>query len=790
MLRNYLTIALRNLRREKAYAAINLIGLAVGVACVLLVFLFVQNELSYDRYHEHAGRIYRVIADMQFGDHKMREPQTEGPLAAALVENFPEVERSVRIWFRRGGEVSVGDQRYSLGNIISTDSSLFDVFTFPLLGGDPGTALQRPYTAVLSRSSAERMFGDEDPIGQVVYSDLVGEEMPYEITGIMENVPANSHFRFDMAVSFATIHETRLGTGWGAFQFFTYVLLREGHSAGQLEAKLPEFIRTVGEPESVDDLNLTYELQPLLQVHLGQESAPEKGDMRYVYLFSAVAVLILLIAGANYMILATARSINRRREVGVRKALGAQRLQLVGQFLSESLLLALVAVPVALAVMLPTIPAVNAWLDLELSLDISRNGPFLIGVGLTVLFIGLVAGAYPAFFLSADAAANVLRGRSRTGLAGVRFRKVAVVLQFGVAVALLAATAIVYAQLRYVVSKDLGFVRENVVVVDLSPEAQDKRDLLKLAALQHSEVVSAALTGGMPGIAVGSRAPLAEKGEDWREAPSAYFMSVDADFIKTYKVNLTVGRGIEEERGADSTSGVILNEAAVRSLGWEQPLGRGLYTLMGHREIVGVVQDFHVQSLHALIDPVVLQLNPQEFYRLSVRIQPEKIREALTGLEKDWARIVPGEPFNYKILDDEIDALYRSEQRFGQLFAVFGGLAVFVACLGLFGLATFTAEQRTKEIGIRKVLGASASAIVVLLSKDYIKLVAVAFVLAAPLAYFGMERWLEGFAYRVEPSVGALVVAGASALLIALATVMWQSIKAARANPADSLRYE
>ena len=788
MLKNYLKIAVRNLERHKGYTAINITGLAVGTACYLLILLFVRDELSYDRHHDNAERIVRVLV----GERQTFSPTIVGPL---FTREFPEVETAARLYplgmfypvVMRHGERAFEESRFYYA-----DSTVFDVFTLPFVAGTPENALTRPQTLVLTASTARKYFGAENPVGQIVQ---VGSGEDYEVTGVIEDRPPTSHVQFDVLGSFAST-KWAAREQWGSANFFTFLLLQDEQALDPLQAKVAARLDEARRSPSggvSEDYFLT--LQPLVDIHLFFD-----GRITYVYLFAALAVLILLVACANYMNLATARSARRAREVGIRKMAGAHRRQLAFQFFGESAVLVFGALALAVLlaeVMLPVFNAVSGKTLAFRYLDDPVLVPALLGIGVVV---SLVAGGYPALLLSAFRPAQVLKGTLKAGPSGASFRKLLVVFQFAVTVFLIAGTMIVYRQLDYMSSKNLGFDKEQVVVLSIGDRALlETYTTLKNEILQHPNVRHASAIHSIPGYQRAGYGMRAE-GINMEEGESILVGGIpsDPDVVETLGLDLLAGAGFPKSEGYTPEPGryvYLVNEALLSEVGWavDDAVGRRI-NLLGNRqgEIVGVFKDYHFLSLHQDIRPLAFFIEPQQFAYLMVKIAPDDVPGTLAAMEATWQRLAPHRPFVYRFLDQEFDALYHTDRQTGQILSLFAVLAVMIACLGLFGLASFAAEQRTKEIGVRKVLGASASQIVLLLTKDFTRLVGAAFVVAAPLAYFVMNRWLESFAYRVDMlnAWWIFLLAGLATLVVAFLTVSYQSIRAALTNPALSLRHE
>lgn len=813
MLKNYLKTTLRNLRKFKAYSLINIAGLAIGLACCLLIMLYVQHELTYDRHHEHADRIYRIAADIYFGGNHLRMATAPAPMAPTMVNDFPEVLQSVR--FRGQGSFLVKaqamGQNFKEERVIFADSTLFEVFTMPMLAGDPETALRDPGAVVISRSTAAKYFGDEDAVGQMLIFD---NRSSYQVTGVFADMPENSHFRFDLIASLASLEESRNNL-WVSNNFRSYLLLAPGADAGALEAKFPAIVEKYMGP-MVRELTgagfseflakgnrVRYYLQPLCDIHLHSDLTAEfqpNGNMQYIYIFSAIAFFILLIACINFMNLSTARSAGRAREVGVRKVVGSHRLQLIGQFLAESVFLSMLALLVAIGLVAIILPFFNNFAGMNLELLSKDNWSLLLTIVIVAGVVGIFAGSYPAFVLSSFRPVQVLKGNTAGRMHPSRLRSALVVFQFSISIILIVGTLIIASQLRYVQSKNLGFDREQVIMLHDVYALGSQVEAFKNEVLRHPDIISATVTGYLPINSNRSDMGFWPDGRRDADPVSMQIWSVDHDYVKTLGMEIVAGRDFAREFGADS-SAIIINERAATVFGFDDPLGKRIFTFdytpgigmdpnrtIGYT-IIGVLRDFHFESLKSHIGALGLRLGRSNAY-LSCRFRTENVASIIAGLQEKWQAFSPEQPFAYSFLDDRFSAMYKNERRIGELFGLFATLAIVTACLGLFGLASYTAEQRTKEIGVRKVLGASVPGVVALLSKDFIKLVLVANLIAWPVAWLVMQRWLGGFAYRTDIGWWIYAAAGLLALIIALLTVSWQAIRASLLNPTQALRYE
>ena len=808
MLKNYLTIALRNLRRQSGFTAINIAGLSIGLACCILIMLFVRDELSYDRFFDDSDRIYRVAIDGRIGEQEILAPVSPAPLIAAFEESFPEVEVAARI-FRsefHGAEgvlVGYGDHRFIEKRLYYVDSTFFDVFSYTLKSGNPTTALSAPNSIVLTETTARKYFGTVEAVGQVVRID---NQFDYRVTGVVEDPPAQTHWKFDVLASLVSLPISN-STRWLGNPFSTYFLLREGHNAADLEVKLGEYVDRIVGPQLLEVFGMSmeqfsasggryrYYTQPLTDIHLESGLEYELGvnsDIRYVYTFIAVAFLILSIACFNFVNLSTARSARRAREVGIRKVLGSGRRQLTIQFLGEALVLCSMSMVLALSLVQGILPGFNELVGKSISVPYSQ-GYFLPLIAGFTLVVSLLAGVYPAIFLTSFKITHVLKGKMLTGGTSNRFRSSLVVLQFAITIALMIGTAVVFQQIGYTQTKRLGFDKEHVVVLDRGMALGQQRDAFKQELLAMPGVVSASSVDNLPGSTMGDDSFRAV------DAPAdqlklTWMLYADDDVIETMGMNIVDGRDFTQ---GDSAV-LILNRTAVEMFGWDNPVGKQIASPFAGAnmpdriyDVVGVVEDFHFESLHEEIRPLAIELASgyvPEF--LVVRVGPEDVAATLEAIETSWQEFVPREPFSYSFLDNNLETLYRTDRQTGRLIGIFAALAMLIACLGLFGLAAFMAEKRVKEVGIRKVMGASTAGIVGLFAKEFVWLVSIAFFIAAPMAYFAVNRWLESFAYRIDINASIFVATGALAMLIAFLTVSYQSMRAAQSNPVEALRRE
>ena len=805
---NYLKTAFRSLLKNKGFTTLNVLGLTLGIATCLLIVFYVLDELSYDRYNEKADRIYRINNQIKFGGNENVYASSPAPAAQAMKNDFPEIEQVVRLQNAGRIRVKKGSEYIQEDHAVYADSSLFAVFTLPLIEGDAANALRDPKSVVITEQTAKKYFNRTNVVGQTL---LINDNEPYKIMGVTKDLPVESHFRFDFFFAMSDLSASR-EQAWLSNNFITYVVLKPGADPNRLEAKFPGFIRKYMGPQLQDVLHVTFDgfekggnyyhfsLFPLTKIHLRSNSVDDlaaNGDIEYVYIFSAIALFILLIACINFMNLSTARSANRAREVGVRKVLGSPRKYLVAQFLTESVLVTLAGAALALILAWALLPLFNTLSGKELTVSyhlFSRLLPILL---VFVVIIGGLAGSYPAFFLSAFQPIDVLKGKLASGFKGGRLRSVLVVFQFAISFFLITSTLVVYQQIKYIQSRDLGYNRDHVLIVQNTETMGSQALAFKQEVKQLSGVDNATLTSALPTAGYGNWTSLFEdRALDQKRAVHSQRWSVDEDYLGTLGIKLKSGRNFSREMPTDS-SAVIINEAAAKLLSYANPLDQLLYApadnllkKINTYHIIGVIKDFNFQSLRKNVAPMALILD-EDRGALSVRIHAGADIPSLMAKVKDkWKELSPNQEFAYSFMEQDFDGLYRAEQRIGRIFLSFSSLAILIACLGLFGLVAYAAEQRTREIGIRKVLGAGISTIVRMLSRDFIKLVLLAILIASPLAWLAMHKWLQGFAYRIDISLWIFIGAGLIALFIAVVTVSFQTIRAAVANPVKSLKSE
>ncbi len=808
MLKNYIKTALRNLARNKLYSILNITGLAIGIACCVLILLYVQDELSFDRFHENSDNIYRLVPTFTTSERIMymaTNAHVQGPM---LKSEFPEVLNYVRFTsYGVGGSrksIEYKEMTFNEEKFLWADETLFEVFSFKLVKGSPKDALVKPNSLVITEEMAEKYFGNEDPIGKTL---LINTDKLYMVTGVLENIPKTSHIRPDFIASFSTFNlQPTASTAQDLLSevnFYTYLLVQDGTDYKDLEQRFTESLnRHIGAFLKNLGGSAVLELQPLTRIYLHSERENEierTGDVAYVYLFSGIGLFILLLACLNFMNLSTARSANRAKEVGLRKVVGALRGQLIKQFLGESMILTLIAVVFSLLLVLFSIPVFNSISGKELGMDYFSNPVLLAGLFGLFVIVSLIGGSYPAFFLSAFRPVEVIQGKLKRGTKSSILRIALVSFQFTVSIVLIIGTLIVSQQLEYVKNRKLGYDKDHVMAFRMrNPETQKKYEAIKNELIQHPSVLNVSASTTIPlGTSDFSVHHAVGKPED--ELIMLFAQIVDEDYIGTYKMEIVQGRNFSKEFLTDPEEAIIINEAAVKKLGWQdRAIGQQIerFTSLTTRRkyrIVGIVKDYHFQSLHREIQPLVLFNHaPYDFSynRISVRVKPENIQDTIGFLRSKWKEFDPQYPFEYAFVDDQYDELYRAEERLGQLFGYFTALAIVIGCLGLFGLTSFAAEQRTKEIGIRKVLGASVQGVVWMLVREFTKWVLLAVLVAWPVGYLIMNSWLQNFFYRINVGFETLILAALLALIIAMITVSYQAVKAGLANPADSLKYE
>ncbi|HEY6503040.1 MAG TPA: ABC transporter permease [Chitinophagaceae bacterium] len=808
MIRNYLKIAIRNLLKYRFISFINLFGLTVGLTCCLLITIYIVNELSYDKYNKNADNIYRVTRTFNNSEGvvSLKLSTISPPFGYYFPTDFPEIKKMTRLLDIGTNPTKYNDKIFNEKNIFFADENLFDVFTVKVLKGNPKTALHDPYSVMLTEEVAKKYFGDEDPMNKTI---RFNSQYDVKVTGIYKAFPANAHMHPGMLLSFNTLKdsvvygERNLQTNWGNNSFFTYLLMPDNFSPQRMIAQFPDFIdRRMAGQEYVGQKAskfTTLGLQKLTDIHLYSHTdyeAEPNGDISRVYIFSAIALFILLIACINYMNLSTARSALRAREIGIRKVIGARRKELIGQFLGESVLICWAAILLAGFLTYLAIPWLNRISGQELSINLLLQGKIIIPLLLTPFIVGILSGLYPALFMSSFQPIKTLKGLFKVGGSNISFRKVLVITQFAISIILIITTAIVFQQLSYMQKKSLGFDRDKVLTMANTTEVNRQYDAFRTELLQNSAFKNVSRSSRIPtGRLLDNMGASTYTGDSAKPVVTDIkYVSVDHDFISTFGIAMKSGRFFGREYGMDTASFVI-NESSAKAIGWtnEEAVGKDFRYGGQKGHIIGVINDFHFESMHQAIVPMILCLFPasqNSFNNVSIKIAGSNISSALTYFENTWKKYFPETPVDYTFLDQNFDRLYDAEQKQAKLFTVFAFVAIFIACLGLFGLSAFAISQRIKEIGVRKVLGADVSGIVGLLSRDFLKLVAIAAVPAFFIAWYFMEKWLRDFAYRIDMPWWVFILAGILAAIIAFITVSFQAIKAAMANPVKSLRTE
>ena len=783
LLWNYVKVAIRKIRRHKGYSFINISGLAIGMACCFFVFLWVQDELSFDRFHSNVKEIYRVLLNPQ--DTDIYGSYGPGPLGPALKADYPEIINFTRTFGEANGPLKYRNQVFT-GKVRGVDNSFFEMFTFPFIKGDSKNCLSEPRSIVLTEKMAAILFHEEDPLGKTVGFEWWGTWHNLKVTGVIENVPSNSHLYFDYLLPFEFVTWSGMTIeDWDVVAYQTYVLLPENANSSAVQEKIAGTVQRHF-PESP----YTLYLEPLTRIHL--YNFPGGGPITYVYIFSIIGALILCIACINFMNLSTARSMERAREVGMRKVVGSTRAQLVKQFLGESVLLSFISFILALILVQLLLPSVNKIVGKPLML-LHSGSPLFIFLGMAIL-TGILSGSYPAVFLSGFRPVLVIKGHMRSGSQNIRVRKFLVIGQFIVSIALITGTLVIYQQLLYVRNTDMGINKSHVINMELRGGLRSQYGTIKSELLRNPDIQAVSATNA----SFFKRFGTDKIGWEGKPEDKRIFMaihSVDFDYQKIFDIQMAQGRYFSRDFPTDISDGIIVNETAAKIMGMGSPVGQRIscwipFDPRRSGTIVGVAKDFHFRSLHEKISPLIIVIAPGWFMDAYIRIKPENVAETLGFIEKTIKEFAPDFPLEYSFLDEDIDNLYKTEQRIGNLARYGTFLAILIACLGLFGLASFTAEKRTKEIGIRKVLGASVSGIVLLLTKEFTKWVIVANLIAWPIAYFVMSRWLQNFAHHINIGIGMFLLAAALALVTALITVSFQAVKTATSNPVDSLRYE
>jgi len=803
MFQNYIIIAIRNLKRQKMFSFINIVGLAIGITTCMFISFWVQRELSYDTFHENSTRIFRVERELFRDNFYSRWPICGGLYKQALIDDFPEIENAARFWRRMYSIKDKNNFNYRQ-ELFAVDNSIFEIFDFGLETGDEKTALVEPYSTVLTSANAEKYFGTLDVVGKSLTFEWDDEPVDFKVTGILKEVPKNSHIHFDMLISISTYPLERF-TNWRSNYLYTYVLMKESTQKAQLEEKLKFFVEQHLEPYygdltiQGDDIHkvLKMHLFPVTDIHLNPSVNWELepgGNISSVYIFSSIAILILVIAGINFMNLSTARANKRAKEVSLRKTIGALNSQLKYQFIQESVLMAVFALIISQLLLFLFIPAYNFIFNENLVVSALYQGSNFPIIFLVTLTVGFLSGLYPAFYLTRFEPAIVLKGEILRGSRKSSFRRTMVILQFCISIILIVGMFTVYMQMRYIQNSGLGFDEENMVILPVrSTQVVEGYESFRNELLTYGNIKSVAASADLPGDPLFSNSSVFNR-EVSDDNINMIFMYCGYDFIDTYNMEIIAGRNFSRFVSSDTAGTLILNESAVRRIGWspEEAIGKKLGSGDPYREtsIIGVVKDFNFKSLREEIEPMTMVLAPQYITAISLKIEPGEIITTLDLIKKKWQNIFPGEFYTQMFLEDQIEQLYDNEKKMQSILMVFSSLSILVACLGLFGLAAYTVEDKTKEIGIRKTLGASIPRILVLLTKEFVKWVTISIFIAFPISYYLMDNWLQNFAYHINLGLAPFILAAIVSLMISIITVSIQVVKAALKNPIDTLRYE
>jgi putative ABC transport system permease protein len=808
MLKNYLLSLYRNISRNRFYSFLNIAGLSIGIAAAIFILLYVQDELSFDKYNKKRDRIFRIESDFTIGNKHDKFAIVPVPMGPALKIEFPEVEEFVRLYGTGNTLFRVGENEYYEDYFYFSDSTIFDIFSHELITGDPKKALAEPNTIVLSEKMAKKYFGNENPMGKMITS---GSDRNYKVTGIMKDVPGNSHLKFDALISGMSIAVEQGIDNFNSLEperfwnigVYTYILLKKNSRMESIHEKFSPFYDKYMKPIG-DQINASFTLMstPLVETHFRQGLSAElpTGNKSYVFIFSAVAIFILLLAAINYMNMATARSVKRAKEVGVRKVLGAHKNLLIRQFLSESLTLAIIALLIAILIVTLLMPEFNNLSGKELSFNLTNNPLIIFEILIITILTGLISGSYPAFYLSSFLPVRVLRGSiSKTGRKSGTFRRVLVVIQFFIAIFMIIGTIVVSTQIHFLKNKNLGFNKNNLVVMEIQDSTfRSKIETFKKELLNNPDIETATNSSGIPGKIDWIQVMRIEQ-EDKMNDHAIILAQADYDFIKTMKMEIVKGRDFDRNMGTDALEAVIINETAVKEFGWgENPLGKKIHYGFeldgtGGRmlKVIGIVKDFHFRSLHNKIEPVMLMMSERPSYLLTCRINPDKQKETLSFIESKWNEYNAKRPFDYEFLTESLDEMYTAEEKIGLIIQIATLLTIFIALLGLLGLSSYIAEQRTKEIGIRKIVGASVGSVLQLLYKEFALLILVAFIIAVPVAWWRLGIWLdESFIYHEPLKWTSFLLAGIVAFVIGIGTISFYILKVATGNPVNAIKYE
>lgn len=800
MLKNYIKVALRAILRYKGYSLINVVGLAIGMACCLIILIWVLDELSYDRFHENANHIYRVEQDQHYSGRTFHVNVTPYPMAEGCTAEIPDVVDATPFPFAGTLLLRHGEKAFFEQGVFAVKPAFLRMFSFPLIKGTKEHALQNPNSIVITEEMAAKYFGDIEPIGNTI---TINNQFEFTVTGVLKDLPTNTILSFDVLVPFEFLKDLgRTIDQWGWNSIVTFVQLHEKAVVSEVNGKITELRHSKvldtfqDDPDGLEQFKkrekTNFMLNPLIDVHLHSYFGYSKsmGFILYVYIVTVIAAFVLLIACINFMNLSTARSANRAKEVGLRKVVGAMKGHLIRQFYGESILLAFIAMLIAILLVLIILPGFNTFVEKEYSIMNISEWQLLLGMMVVTLFTGIISGSYPALLLSSFQPVKVLSGALSSGSKGAMFRKVLVVFQFTLSITLIIATIVMFFQIRYMKNKELGYEKEHLVYIPLRGDTQNSYEVLKNELLKGEKVINVTGTNHTP-THIGSNSGGAEwDGKDPNFRTLISFNAVDFDYVETMKIDMIEGRTFSKEFSTDTSSAFLVNEEVVKLMGTESAVNKRFEFLGQDGKIVGVMKNFHFQSVSEKIEPLALYVQPRQVNYAVIRLQAGEIQPGLDYVKNVWLAVNPNYPFDYKFVEDELNNVYKGWSRLSSLLKYFTIVAIFIACLGLFGLASFTAEQRTKEMGVRKVLGASIAGLVILMSREFAKWVLIANIIAWPVAYFTMNNWLQSFAYRIDLSIWIFLSTAVLAFVIAILTVSYQSIKVSLANPVKSLRYE
>jgi len=805
MIKNFFLTAFRNLTKKWSYSFINILGLTIGLASVIYIFLFVRFELSYDKMHENHHRIYRAGVRGLLMNSELNQAITAAPMAEAMLNDYPEVESACRLTTAGDWLMTYEDKKFNERNLFFADSTFFSIFSFKLIKGDPAQVLTEPRSLVVTESTAKKYFGNEDPVGKTL--KVENDTVLYKVTGLMQDIPENSHVTFDMLGSMTTLRRSE-STYWINHNYYTYILLNKGTNPEAFENKMESMVEKYVGPQIEQALGVNlqefkesgnsfgYFIQPLTDIHLKSDLQYEieaNGNILYVYIFISVALFILIIASINFTNLATARAANRATEVGVRKVLGAQKKQLITQFLTESFLITLLSLALAIVTLEVVMPYLNNITQIPLSIDYFSSWYIIPVILLLIVLVSFMAGSYPAFFLASFRPVAVLKGKLKLGAKNGMLRSALVIVQFVVSIFILLSTYTVTKQLNYMLTKDLGFEKDNILMIRRSDGLRNQIEAFKTEVKSLPDVIEVTSALDYPGINFSNNAFFKEG-----EPANTYLINqawISFDYQKTFGFEMVKGRFFSKDFPTDSNA-IVINESAVKSLGFDEPVGKNLLLPAGEEgfrplKIIGVVKDFHFKSLHTSIEPAAFTLLPGNWEGVvCVKMRPDNNKNTISSIQNIWENFTSQYPFEYFFFDDHMEDLYRAEKRTSSIFIIFSLLSVVIAFFGLFGLISFITEQRKKEIGIRKTFGSTSLNIVIIICKDILKLIVIATIISWPVAYWVMNNWLQDFSYRIDINYIMFLVIPVLTMIVSLLVVIYQTLKAAYQNPAETLRYE